>query len=131
MEGGRCQLCEICLIKSLSLQDLCAFAGACINARARGVCSRARAFSAILWNAASPDAFQSTVGFQTRKAFDLPPSPSPSPHPEENPLYFSLPPPSLSASLSLFFLSFSLHLSLSWDERTRGNVGPTPHSDQI
>lgn len=24
-----------------------------------------------------------------------------------------------------------LPLSLSWDERTRGNVGPAPHSDQI
>lgn len=30
-----CQLCETCLINSLSLLDLCAFAGARIDARAR------------------------------------------------------------------------------------------------
>lgn len=56
-----------------------------------GVCSGARAFSAILWNAASPDSFESTLGFQTRKAFDLPPPVSlPGREPS---LFLSLSPP--------------------------------------
>lgn len=72
-------LCEIFLINSLSFTAvftrvcwcLCpervrARAGPCVSGRVSE-----RAFSAVLWNAASLGSFESTLGFQNRKAFDL------------------------------------------------------------
>lgn len=60
--------------------------------------------SAILWNAASPGSFESTFGSKS-KAFDL--------------------------FRCLLTRKRTLAFPLSWDERTRGNVGPSPSSYQI
>lgn len=78
-------LCEIFLINSLFHCCFCArvsvrllrscVADLCVNvcAYARRACgdSSSSALSAILWNAASLGSFESTLGFQNPKAFDL------------------------------------------------------------
>lgn len=73
----------------------------CVNvcAYARRACgdSSSSALSAVLWNAASLGSFESTLGFQNPKAFDLFFS-SLSPYPEENPFALAL---SLSLSAGM------------------------------
>lgn len=113
--GGGCQLCEICLIKSLSLQDLCASAGASINARARAL-------------APVHAPFPLSSGMQPVPTLLNPQWVS---KPEKPLIFFSLRLLTRKRTPSFSLSPVSLFLSLSWDERTRGNVGPTPHSDQI